>query len=230
MSSGGPSGGQSGEGATIPLSMNYVEGEGMTYSITITISGMGQTYTQTATMHMEIVNFDGQIYTIHYDMNMQGQSLEFTIKMDKTGYVIEGLPPELQQYYGAFTSIPGYGSYFPKPEMRVGESFQIPLNLDISGIHMTGTMDFRISELTTKTFSNIGTLRVFKLEVSAPNIQATYQGFNMAVNLNGYGYYEYGTCLPVECVIQESISLAYGGQTYTMNLDMQMRLTEHNKP
>jgi hypothetical protein len=227
MSSGGPSG----EGAIIPLSMNYEVGESMEYTITTTVSGMGQQITQTATMQMEIQEFDGEIYTIHYYINIQGYtSLDFTVRMNKTGYIIEGLPPEFQQYYGAFTSIPGYGSYFPKPEMRVGENIQIPLNLYMSGVYITGTMNLEISELTTKTFPNIGTLKVFKLEVSAPNIQATYQGVNVMVTVNGYAYYEYGTCLLIKCQIDESASASYLGQTYTMTMSISIDLTEHNKP
>lgn len=234
---------QTGEAITIPLGMNYSVGEKMTYNLTMSVSmsapGMpSQTATATVTIQMEILSFDGTNYTINYTAEMHTPtrlSFSYTVKMNKTGYILEftGLPSDAQQIYQSMVGIPGYGSYFAKEEMKVGESYQIPLNVSISGVNILGTVNYRISEAANKTFPHVGLYNVFRMDVWASNVQATVTSggitMNMVMNLNGYAYMEYGTCIPIEVSIQETITASYMGQTMNMNMNMQMQLTEHNK-
>lgn len=222
-----------GGGETIPLILSYNEGERMTYRLTMTVSAMGYQYTQRATIYMEVLDFDGENYTIYYRFVPENDyPTYFTIKVNKYGSAVEGLPPEIQYFssYMANTpSIPGLGGGFPKSEARVGEQISAPFTLDISGVHMTGTLNIRFSELATRTFANIGQLRVFKVDFSIPSFQATSQDAIITGTVNGYGYYEYGTCLLVEYSIQFSLSVQQYGQTYTASIALQINLIEHSK-
>jgi len=118
--------------------------------------------------------------------------------------------------------------------MKVGESFQIPINMTTAGINILGTLRYGISGIANITFPNIGLCNVFKMDFSATNVQAaaTYDSttINVVLNMNGYIYMEYGTCLPIEFSIQETATASYQGQTMGMNLNMQMRLVQHSKP
>jgi len=204
----------------------------MTYEMTMTMNMMGQTYTQTGTISMETLSLDGEIYTIRQTMQFQGQQFSYTMKMDKTGRLVDysGLPFQSQQMSYSFIGMPGFGSYFPKAEMKVGESGQIPLSMSSSGYTMTGTVYFRVSETRSVTVP-AGTYNAFKMEITAPNIQVNYgqpgATVNMVVNLNGYQYLEMGTCRPIEFNIQETVTGTSMGLTYSMTMTMQMRLVQH---
>jgi len=233
-----------GGATTVPLGINYSKGEAMTYNLTMTMAvnapGMPQynfNETATAIIQMEVLDFDGTNYTIHYTMEMYQPtySSSYTVTMNKTGHILNfsGLPYDVQQMYSSLTGIPGYGSYFPREQMRVGESYQIPLNLSISGVSILGNVNYRISEIANKTFLNIGQYHVFRMDVSANNIHGTGTSddttINIVMNLNGYAYMEYGACLLLESNIQETVSMSQMGQTMNMNLSMRMQLMEHHK-
>ncbi|MEM1514610.1 MAG: hypothetical protein QXH24_00920 [Candidatus Bathyarchaeia archaeon] len=230
MTTGFPLGG----GETIPLILNYEEGEKATYGLTLTISVLGQQISQTTRISMEVLDFDGENYIIHYQIvpETDGYPTYFTIKINKHGNIVGELPPEIQQLYSLMAntpSIPGFGGGFPKAEARIGEQISTQFTLDISGAHITGTVNIRFSELTTKTFANIGELKVFKIDFSIPDLQVTSQGTTVTGTVNGYGYYEHGTCLLVEYSTQFSLSISQYGQTYSANVVLQINLIEHSE-
>lgn len=223
-----------GEAATVPLGLNYSVGEKMTYEITFTASAMGQTESQTGTLSMEVLDFDGLNYTIRETVLFQSQEFSYTIKMNKTGHIIDlgSLSPEFEQIYSSFVSMPGYGSYFPKEEAKVGEGWQIPIDIHADGFSLEGTVNFGISGITSITVP-AGTYHVFKMDITAPNIQGAYEYSGVTVNLvasmNGYGYLENGTCRPIEFNIQESVTGISMGKTISMSMTMRMQLIEHVK-
>jgi len=226
-----------GEGATVPLGLNYTPGEKLTYNLTITMSAMGYTQTATGINTMEILSFDGENYTMKLTIQMLtpiSSEMSYNMTMDKTGRIINytGFPSEMQSF--TFAGIPGFGSYFQTNQTKVGESFQIPIYMNISGIIIDGTASYKISEIKNMTVSNCGIYQVFKTEINANNIHATGQSssvtVNMNMNMNGYSYMEYGTCRLIEFNIQESITGTSGGYTMSMTMTMQMRLTEHTRP
>lgn len=232
-----------GEAIMIPLGVNYSVGEEMKYNLTMSMTmsmpGMSQTVTATANITMEILSFDGTNYTIRCTAEMYTpaySSVLYTVRINKTGHILEfaGLPGEAQQIYQSFVCMPGFGSYFARDQMKVGESYQIPLNISVSGVSILGNVNYRISEAANKTFPYVGLCNVFRMDIGANNVQGTATSggttINMVLNLNGYTYMEYETCIPIEVSIQETVTASSMGQTMSMNMNMQMRLVEHSKP
>jgi len=226
-----------GEAAIIHLGLNYSVGEKMTYEVAITMSGMGQSISQTGTISMEVLSFDGVNYTIRQKLVFQSQEFSYTVKMNKTGHIIDysEFPPEFQQTFSSFIGMPGYGSYFQKEVVKVGESWQIPLNIQTEGFSLEGMVNYRLSEVRNITVP-AGTYNAFRMDITANNIQGTYFGaadsggaVNLVLNVNGYGYLEIGTSCSVEFNIQESVTSPYMGQTVSMNITMRVLLTEHTK-
>jgi len=226
-----------GLGAPVPLGLNYTPGEEMTYSMTITMSSMGYTQTATGTTTMEILSFDGENYTIRQTVHMLtpvSSEASYNLTIDKMGHIINytGLPSSTQ----SLTSLgmPGFGSYFQSNQTKVGENLQTPINMNISGIIIDGTVNYRVSEIKNMTVPGCGIYQVFKMETSANNIHATGQSsgvaVNMNMNMNGYSYMEYGTCRLIEFSIQESMTGTSAGTTMSMSMTMQMHLTEHIRP
>ncbi len=223
-----------GEAATVSLCLKYDVGEKMTYDIIITTSAMGQTFTQQGTISMEILSFDGVNYTIRQTMRLDSQEISYTLRMNKTGHIIDfpGLPPELQQTYSSLVGMPGFGTYFPKEKAKVGESWQIPFNIQKGEFSLQGTVNFGISGVTNITVP-AGTYTVFKMDITTNNIHGTYEPAGMTISLalsmNGYGYLENATCHPIEFHIQESATTTSMGQTLSMSMTMQMQLKQHTK-
>jgi len=231
-----------GEGAPVPLGLNYTPGEEMTYSMTITTSGTGVSRTDAGITSMEILNFDGENYTMELNFQTLTPSsgvASYTIKMDKTGRIIEysGFSPEMEFFM--FAGIPGCGSYFQKDQVNVGESFQTPIYISSVGfranVSIDGTANHRISEIKNTTIPNCGTYRVFKTEIAADNIilgdESSGTAASLHINIDGYMYLEYGTCRLIEYNVQESVIFPYMGQPpIIVIVTMQLRLTEHVKP
>lgn len=223
-----------GLGASVSLGMNYSAGEKMTYDVAITISAMGQTISQSGTITLEVLSFDGVNYTIRETVHFDTQQVSFTVKMNKTGHIIDfaNLPPEVQQTFSSFASMPGFGGYFPRTTARVGESWQIPLDLHVGQFSIEGTVNYGISGITSITVP-AGTYTVVRMDMTAVNIHGTYSSggttISMVMSMNAYIYMENATCLPVEFNIQEAATASYSGQTVDMSMTLQIRLKEHIK-
>ncbi|MEM1507244.1 MAG: hypothetical protein QXN40_03050 [Candidatus Bathyarchaeia archaeon] len=142
----------------------------MTYSITVTLSAMGAQINQRATIYMEVLDFDGENYTVYYRIEPDTEIPEdFTVKVNRQGNIVGELPSETQRFWvWGGSLLPGFGGSFPKTEAAVGEDIQSPFSLDMLGMHMTGTINIRFSELATKKFADIGEFKVFKVDFQSP--------------------------------------------------------------
>jgi len=227
-----------GLGATVSLGVNYNVGEKMTYQVLITMSMMGQTVTKNGTISIEVLSFDGENYTIQEKVRVDSQDFSFTVKMNKTGHIFDftgpgdsaGLPQEFQQIYSSLSSLPGFGSYYPRLTARVGEGWQIPIDTQILGLNLSGTINYGISGVTDITVT-AGTYKVFRIDISAINIHGIYQSSGVTVHLfatmNAYAYVENATSTPIEFNIQESVTASAMGQTVSMSMTILVRLKEH---
>jgi hypothetical protein len=220
-------------GETVPLTFSYSEGEKMTYSMTMTMDLMGQETTETGTSTVEILSVQGDTYTIRTTTDTESSpSVSYTMTMDKTGRITDygSLPENVQQSLGSLSFLPGYGSSFPKQEAKVGESWQIPLDTEVSGVSLEGAVNCKVSEVKSLTVP-AGTYNVFKMEISINNAHASSSALGanieMTMNANGYVYLEKGTGRTIELLFEETVSGTSTGATVSVDLEMQMQLTEH---
>jgi hypothetical protein len=224
-----------GLGETIPYGFNFAVGEQMTYDMSITISGAGQPVSETGTIGMHVLSFDGENYTINETMRVvvQGisQDVSYTVKMNKTGYItdISGLPAQTQQVYSMFMGMPGFGGFFNKTEARVGETWEVPLNVGNSSFSMAGTINYKFGDIQNITVP-AGTYKTFKMEMSTNDAHVSSGSVSMSVNMNGQIHLEYGTCRLVDMNLQESMSSSGMGQTTTASVSMQMSLIQDTRP
>lgn len=220
-------------GETIPLIYSYIAGEKMIYNLTQTMDILGRKTTETGTTTMEILSAQANIYTINTTINSRYGFLSSTITMDKTGRITDfgDLNSSMQQAFGPMSSrslIYGLGGN--KSEVKVGESWQIPLSTQESYANFEGAMNCKVSEVTTLAVP-AGTYNVFKLEISMSNARMSTSLYdtNIDVTMNGEGYYyvERGTCRTVESKLELKLSGLVMGQTASMEIEM--LLTEHTR-
>ncbi|MBS7606148.1 hypothetical protein KEJ31_07645 [Candidatus Bathyarchaeota archaeon] len=215
-----PSGGEK-----ISLILNYRKGEKMTYNVTLTSATGGEkTRIWRATLYMEVLDFDGEKYTIYYRFEPDiGSPWVYTVKVNKQGSIVgevSKLPFEMQGFWaslGGTLSLPGFGCGFPKTEVVIGEVIQSPFSyiIDMWDMHINGTVKIRCSEITTKTFADIGEFRVFKIDFSI-DLSGTSQNYVVTSSIDGYEYLEYDTCLLIE----------YFAQVYTISRSKYVNITE----
>jgi len=224
-----------GEAASVAVGLDYSVGEKMTYEYSMSVKAMGQTVTQTGTMMMEVIDFDGENYTLRETTNVQGMEYSFTVKMNKTGYILEyeDLPAQFEQTYGSLTGMPGFGLYFQKDQMKVGDNFQIPIQVQTDQFSFTGLAFYRIGEVKDITVP-AGTYNAFRLETSALLIgdfgslgttTMTVQG-----GMSGYGYLEAGTCRQIEYHVSMQITVSAMSTSVSMSMTMSLQLTEDIRP
>lgn len=235
---------------TIPLSYSYTVGDNMTYNMTTTVIqfaenmsgnpvGTPTVQTQTETINMDVISFDGENYTINETMNIPLSNLNssistfLTFAVNKTGYVTfimsrAGLQ-ELSSWFGSFVSV------FQKNETKVGETWQIPLNT-----LMPSNSSFVFNGNVTETFGDIqnitvpaGTYRVFNVDASGTNLTMVAnlptplnESISESFTINGQMSLEYGTCRLIDSSLQEDISYQTGGQSFTSIYFIQMELVQ----
>jgi hypothetical protein len=126
--------------------------------------------------------------------------------------------------------MPGYGSTFPKSEVKVGESWQIPMNSETSGVSLQGTANYKVSEVKTLTVP-AGTYNVVKIDITTSNVHLSASSeltdVNLSVTLNGYVYLEKATGRTVQLQIEETVTgLGFAGISGDISVSMQMQLIQ----
>jgi len=179
--------------ASIQLRVNYAVGEKMAY-ITI-MTGTFESYNSTSSSQsispnnftssasdiIEVVDFDGEYYTLNHTMALNGMQTSFSMleKMSKTGfssYVFNlGSTTQEAPNNGA-TSSSFLAQLLSKPEVKVGDTITVPYP-SISGIATTGDL-----KITFKGYEDIstpaGTFRVFKVEMTSKNVSIHFDANN----------------------------------------------------
>jgi uncharacterized coiled-coil protein SlyX len=217
---------------TIPLSCGYTVGDYMIYNTTTTVILLtqNQSATQTGTISMDVISFDGENYTINETASMQlaGSSTSFTFmeKINKTGYGTILSEPSVP-FNSMLTSFGSPIKFFQKDEAKVGEAWQFPIgesgNLSFGSLPaLTGNMTFTFGSIQNITVP-AGTYRVFSLDVSGSMSSASLAFQAIFI---GHEYLEYGTCRLIDSSFQENISSQTGGQTSTTIDFMQMELVQ----
>ena len=225
-----------GLGETIPYGFNYAVGEKMVYDLSMSVNTGGQSISETGTISMEVLSFDGGNYTINETVSftVQGtpqQEVSFTMRMNKFGQMTDfsGVPSEMQSIYSMFGGVPGFGSAFNKTEARVGESWQLPLDFGNSTFSMSGTINYKFGEVQNITMA-AGTYKTFKIEISTNDVHASISGVSVSLNMHGWIRQEYGTCRLIDMNMEATETASGQGQSMTLTISMQMTLRQYIKP
>jgi hypothetical protein len=233
----------------IALSVQYRVGEKMTYETDMTMNMMGFEVSTTMVYSMEVLKKEDDIYTIRMTTGILSQdqttiSYSLTMKIDESGRFVElvDAPEEvqeaLQQSMSYYSFMPGNGFYFPLSEAKVGDSWEVPIGLTTEAFNFTGTLDCAITE-TRKITVPAGTYDAFKLEVSSSDLSFAFspelemetgQSMGIQMAINGYEYFERGTCRTVQAAFNATVNATVMDTTMTFEFSMDMQLTEHIKP
>lgn len=240
--------------ATIPLSVNYTVGEKMIYSITDTITGQINNNDRTDsyntgttsfnyTVNVDVVDFDGEYYTLNHTLtamlnHQHPMSLSFIEKVNKTGYTSYFSTEGTLQLLSNKSSNPFLSALLNKPEVKVGDTWQIPLSTDNTNVSITGdmTITFRgIQDITVPA----GTYKVFRIDFSSNNLSMnltipttsnTSIQSTMEMSISGQTYLEYRTCRQIESDTQINSSYQIGDLKTSYSLSSQMVLVQHITP
>ncbi|MCW4020873.1 MAG: hypothetical protein NWF14_06575 [Candidatus Bathyarchaeota archaeon] len=228
----------------VALGINYSQGEKMTYEIDITMKMVGQEFSYPMTYIIEILDKQNGIYTMRTTFSLMNQThptatYSITARVNETGHTIEFLdvPPEFQQTMSSFSFMPGNGFYFPTEKAKVGDSWQISIDTQPEEFNLTGTINNEITE-TRRITVPAGTYDVFKLEVTSseftlvvkppPELSMT-ESIEIGMTMKGYEYFEKGTCRVIEAKFEQTTNMSMMGQTISITITLDMRLTEHVK-
>jgi hypothetical protein len=133
--------------------------------------------------------------------------------------------------------MPGNGFYFPVEEAKVGDRWEIPLNMQNEQFNLTGTINNQITG-TRKIIVPAGTYEVFKLEFTSTDFTLSFspppelnmsEPMVMETSMRGYEYFEKGTCRVVEASFEQTVSMSLMGQSISVTITIDMTLKEHVK-
>jgi hypothetical protein len=240
--------------ATIPLGVEYTVGEKMIYNTIETITTQmansslppeypGETNIN-STEIVEVLDFDGEYYILNHTITAtighMPVSTSFIEKVNKTGYTgyfrLEGTEEVLTSN---MSTDPFAAVLLDKPEVKVGDSWQVPVNSSNSNISITGEMTITFGGIQNITVP-AGTYEVFKVDTVSNltmNIKLPTSGnytsppFTVNMTINGQTYIEYGTCRRIESNMQIIQSPAQAAETSaTISISTKTTLVQHIKP
>jgi hypothetical protein len=244
--------------AIISLNVEYTVGERMVYDVTETVAmqisnstmgsalglgGSNNTLTMNSTTTVDVVDFDGETYTLNHtaSMDLLGHPFSFSYleRVNKTGYSTILLPGATQALTNEVsTGTPILTGLLGKSEVKVGESWEIPLNPNNASIGMTGSLT-----LTFKAIQDItvpaGTYRVFRVDMASndlglnTNVASPYGGnttVSTTMSISGEYYVEFDTGRQIEYNMQMTVQSQAMGVSTTTTMSGSTTLVQHIKP
>jgi hypothetical protein len=234
--------------AIIPLSVEYTVGERMVYDVTETVamqmsnsttgSALGLSSNSTVTMDskttVDVVDFDGEVYTLNHTLNMEllGKPVSFSYleKVNQTGYTTMLLPGATE------TLAPSIGSQDPvltgilgKSQVKVGDTWEIPLNANNASIGITGSLvlTFKgIQEITVPA----GTYKVFRVDMTSKDVGMQTSALSTTMSVNGEYYVEFETGRQIENNIQMTTQSQVMGVDTSITMSATTTLVQHTLP
>jgi hypothetical protein len=240
--------------ATIPLGVEYTVGEKMIYNTVETLTTQiadnslppeypGETSIN-STEIVEVVGFDGEYYSLNHTVTAKlgntPMSISYIEKMNKTGYTgyfrLEGTEEVL---VSNMSTDPFATVLLDKPEVKVGDSWQVPVNSGNSNVSITGDMTITFGGVQNITVP-AGTYEVFKVDTVSNltmSIKLPTSGnytsppFTVNMTISGQTYIEYRTCRRIESSMQIIQSPAQAaGTSATISISAKTTLVQHIKP
>lgn len=244
--------------ATISLSVEYTVGEKMVYNTTETVTFQpdnaemptdqsGQIPNTTninSTSIVEVLDFDGEYYTLNHTvtgtLGHTPVSISFIERVNKTGYTGYFLPGGTQHLATSnMSNNPFVTALLDKPEVKVGDTWQIPMSSGNSNVSITGVLTIKFGGIQDITVP-AGTYWVFKIDVSSSDFtmnvklstsaNSTIAPFTTNMSISGQIYIEYGTCRQIQSNMQMISSTQAVGASATISTSAKTTLVQHIKP
>jgi hypothetical protein len=218
-----------GVGATgTELKLDYNVGEKMTYQMDVGMQMLDTNISETTTLEMEVQDFDGENYTIKYTISAGAEEDSFTLKMNETGHLVENneLPDNLDEIISFLPSVPGFGPFLTGEEVKVGDSWEIPL--DVPEMDLEVKISFVINELG-KADVPAGTYDVFKISVESSGFNIEMEGIQVDLEMDGVLSLEKDTCRPVDLDLMLTLETTIEDQTANIDMNLKMTLINHVK-
>jgi len=237
--------------AIIPLNVEYTVGEKMMYQTAEPLTYQPSNATTVvrpfvpdtgtvdlnATATVEVIAFDGETYTLNRTMTLDtGTSLvtaSLIEKVNKTGYstylLAEGNALASNASSNSLTAL------LERPEVKVGESWQIPLDSSNENVSITGDMTLTFGGIQNITVP-AGTYTVFRIDMSSSNVIMTTKthasnsttSMSSVISSSGETYIEYGTGRQIAYSMENTVYNEEIGLNYTLSANT--TLVQHIKP
>jgi hypothetical protein len=210
--------------------------------------------TVNGTLTTDVLDFDGEFYTLNQTMQItlddEPYSFSYLEKMNKTGYSTGFLNMEQQlTSLNASMGSPYLAQLLNQTEVQVGDKISVPIGEVLGSMgdslieyfpdaNFTGNMTLTFGgeqELTVPA----GTYNVFQIDMATDNVTYHMETpsignysliIDLGLDMTGQTYIEYGTMRPIQYTMQETLTMQSMGMEYTMSMDMNMTLVEHNMP
>lgn len=202
----------------ISLGVHYSAGEKLTYDVTSSYSTSTQggnsssNISSESTVSVEVVNFDGDTYTLNYTVLTSSAGYSFStshlleVKSTDMVNLLTLLPIALQQYItNTNDTTPVETAIFNQTQATVGDTWQVPITEGTSSAPAAEiTVTFKaIQELTVPA----GTFKVFRIDFSQTPAQQSQSSLaNLNYNVSGQSYLEYGTCKQIQSSLQLNVT------------------------
>jgi hypothetical protein len=235
--------------AIIPLSVEYTVGERMVYDMTETMTmqmsnstsgaalglgGANTSVTMDLPTTVEVVDFDGEVYTLNHTSTMEllGKPVSFSYleKVNKTGYTTilfsgatEALGASLGSQDPVLTGILG------KPEVKVGDTWEIPMNPSNASIGITGSLVLTFKGIQEKTVP-AGTYKVFRVDMTSKDVGMQTSALSTTMSVNGEYYVEFETGRQIENNMQMTIKSQVMGVDTSITMSASTTLVQHTLP
>ena len=209
-----------GTGQTIQYSISYKVGEKLTYNYSSTTqTELLGTIAETGNLTLRIMSFDGENYTLNETMytiaNGTPSDYSFTAIINKEGELVgtSNIAPQLQEIYSSLPQgLPGIGMFLNRTQIRVGDTYLIPLGSNSSSTSTSGTENITIAKIEN-TNVPAGTYKTFKIEISTNNFQMSIEGISTSLNLAEEIHMHYNRCIPIDLNMQTTETVF--GETIT---------------
>jgi hypothetical protein len=236
-----------GLGNSIPLNLKYQVGEKMIYNTKEQVKQNTNAGNITSTSSLEVIDFDGEFYTLNRSLNTNiggTYPISYIEKVNKTGYASYFLPGETEHLFGNTSSNPVLAALLSKPEAKIGDTWEIPLNTGNLTIGTTGKLALTFRDIEDLQVP-AGTYKVFRIDISSndltsytrilgntsiPEAPAYITTSNINVAFNGQLYLEYGTCRQIKSDVQIDLTIQSEVLNYSISCFSTTTLTEHIKP
>jgi hypothetical protein len=211
-------------------------GEEMVYLTTETGQLSNNSMSMNSTSTLKVVSFDGEYYTLNHTITTMLDrpiSVSLTEKINQTGYAKYLLPGDIQNAFGNTSSNPVLAALLSKPEAKVGDTWQIPLESGNATFGTTGSLTLTFADVEDITVP-AGTYKVVKINVASDNLASHVkipQGTSdSTMSFSGSIYLEYGTCRQIKSDLQINMTIQSTILNSSMTYSSQTTLTKHTKP